>query len=585
MHWGAPGFPYAGFQGGQNHYQDLSQQIPTSDLISITNNGLEELSKSCSPDLTRTQMDSTGGPASIKIVNSDGFSAEPEPIFASSESDFSNFDGDLSLLPDWNINNWVADTSMEPPFKNEEVLEFGAPMGAYSRLMYSHSAEGLDAANSSCQTFFSTSSSDGDACLMTPPLKTSPMPTLPPELEVRRGSNSSELAKTFDTIRLQQPRSRTGLRDEVFCSPPTSDAEPILERPLMSEPQTAMNGSHATMSLGTVGGKASLVPGIDLASRRKRPRPAALRPDSQRSHSCAAPLTLSPHSQVSSSIGIGSTPSIRRIRSTGQNLNVTSGGVQKPGLRSAQLSPRNLQSFLDATRIRHPSPIKRESIDPAEASAPNGKPPTPLTPGKVELHPDVWSNFGPYATPPAFRWGAHDPDAHYAPAAGHEISSPPITPFNMDAFPRMFPFERPQDPSYQCPPQSAPPEQTTFSFGDSPPVAPAANHSVWHVPSAAMPISTYYDDSTIAMARPAPMPPFNFSKSNYPPMGLPSYSHGVPAMTSGRSAFFGAPAAPPKEFEIQVNLIPKPQGVPQTKKQYTFNHTTPKDFSSSVYAS
>lgn len=573
-HWGTPCFQYPNFEDG-------SQQIPTGDLIGTTNNGLEELSKSCSPDLTRTQMDSTGGPASIKIVSSDGFSTEPDAIFASSENDFSNFAGGSSLWPYLNTSNWVADTSMESPFKNEEVLEFGAPMSACSRIMYSHSSEGLDAANSSCQTLFSTSSSDGDAYLMTPPLKTSPMPTLPPELEVRRGSSSSELAKTFDTIRLQQPRSRTGLRDEVFCSPPPSDAE----RPLMSEPQMAMNGSPATMSLGKVGGKTSPGPGIDLASRRKRPRPPALRPDSQRSHSCAAPLTLSPHSQVSS-IGISSTPSIRRIRSTGQNLNVTSGGVQKPGLRAAQLSPRNLQSFLDATRIRQSSPIKRESIDPAETSASHGKPPTPLTPGKVELHPDVSSNFAPYATYPAFRWGANDQDAHYALAAGHEITSPPITPFNADAFPQMLSFERPQDPSYQCPPQSAPPEQTTFSFGDSPPIAPVANHSVWRVPSATMPISTYYDDSTLAMARPAPMPIYNFPKPSYPQMGPPQgYSHGAPNMTSGRSAFFGAPPAPPKEFEIQVNLIPKPQGVPQTKKQYTFNHTTPKDFSSSLYPS
>lgn len=536
--------------------------------------------------MNRTQMDPNGGQATIKVVTSDGFSAELDSIFASSESDFSNLNGDLPLMPDWDISNWVADTPMENPFKNDEALDFGAHLEAYSHIMYPHSAEGLDARNSSCQTFFSTSSSDGDACLMTPPLKTSPMPSLPPELEVRRGSSSSELAKNFDTIRLQQPRSRTGLRDEVFCSPPPFDAGTVLERSLMSEPQIALSGSQATMGIGKFGAKTCPVPRIDLASRRKRPRPAALRPDSQRSHSCAAPLTLSPHSQVSSTIGIGSTPPVRRIRSTGQNLNVTSGGVQKPGLRSAQLSPRNLQSFLDATGLRHSSPIKRESTDPTETSAHNGKPATPLTPGKVEFQPDVWSSFTPYAPSPALRWDSNDQDAQYALAVGQGITSPPATPFNIDAFPRMPPFERHHGSSYQCPPQSAPPEQTTFSFGDSPPIAPAANHPLWQVPSSAMPIGTYYDDSTIAMVRQAQMPSFGFSKSNYHPMGPPQhYSHGLPNMTSGRSAFFGAPSAPPKEIEIQVNLIPKPQGVPQPRKQYTFNHTTPKDFSPSVYAS
>lgn len=527
-------------------------------------------------------MNPNGGAAAFKVVSNDGFGVETEALFTSSEGDFSNLNGALPLMPDWDISNWVADTPLEYPFKNEEALDFGAHLEAYSHMMYPHSAEGLGAANSSCQTLFSTSSSDGDACLMTPPLKTSPMPSLPPELEVRRGSSSSELAKNFDTIRLQQPRSRTGLRDEVFCSSPPSDAGAAVEKPVMSETRIASSGSPAAMGIGKMG-KPCPVPRIDLASRRKRPRPAALRPDSQRSHSCAAPLTLSPHSQASSNVGIGPNPSVRRIRSTGQNLNVTSGGVQKPGLRSAQLSPRNLQSFLDATGLRHPSPVKRESIDSTETS---GKPPTPLTPGKVEFQPDMWSNFTPYAPSPAFRWGSNDQEAQYALAAGQGISSPPTTPFNIEAFPSVSPFEQQPNSSYQCPPQSAPPGQTTFSLGDSPPVAPAVNHPLWQVHSSAMPMGTYFDDSTPAIVRQAQMPSFGFSKVNYHPMGPPQpYSHGVPAMATGRSAFFGAPPAPPKEIEIQVNLIPKPQGVPQPRKQYQFNHTTPKDFSTSVYAS
>lgn len=584
-HWGPPNLSFANFSAGQDHYQELSHQLPTGNLIGPPNTGLLKISKSCSPDMNGTQMDPTAGTATVKIIGNDGFSAEAESIFPSGESDFSNLNGGVPLMPDWDISNWVADTPIEMPFKNEEPLDFGANLEAYSHMMYPHSAEGLGAGNMSCQTFFSTSSSDGDACLMTPPLKTSPMPSLPSELEARRGSGSSELAKNFDTIRLQQPRSRTGLRDEVFCSSPPSDAGVALEKPSVSEPRIALSGSQATMGMGKMG-KACPAPRIDLASRRKRPRPAALRPDSQRSHSCAAPLTLSPHSQGSSTAGIGSNPSVRRIRSTGQNLNVTSGGVQKPGLRSAQLSPRNLQSFLDVTGLRHPSPVKRESMDSTESSSHNGKPPTPLTPGKVEFQPDMWSNFTPYAPSPAFRWESNDQDAHYALAAGQGISSPPTTPFNIDAFPMMPPFEQPQGSSYQCPPQSAPPGQTTFSLGDSPPIPSAANHPLWQMHSSAIPAGMYFDDSTTAMARQAQMPSFGFSKLNYHPMGPPQpYSHGLSTMASGRSAFFGAPPAPAKEIEIQVNLIPKPQGVPQPRKQYQFNHTTPKDFSTSVYAS
>lgn len=556
--------------------------MPASDIISHTNNGLVELAKACNPHLTRAQIECTEARAGMTIVSNEGCTVETDPIFAATEKEFSTLTGDFPLMPDWDISNWIAETSMEPPFQNEKGMDFGLPLGPFTTpMVYPHSADGFDAANSSCQTLFSTSSSDGDACLMTPPLKTSPMTSMPPELEIRRGSNSSELANNLDTIRLQQPRSRTGLRDEVFCSPPPSDVGAILEGSFLSEPRLSVNGAPA--AFGKVGGRAFPV---DLASRRKRPRPAALRPDAQRSYSCAGPLTLSPHSQVSSSIGIGANPSVRRIRSTGQNLNVTSGGVQKPGLRSAQMSPRNLQSFLDATGLRPPSAVTSDGVDRPEASALHGNPPTPLTPCKAELQPDVWSNFDVYAASPAFRWDSNGPDAPYAPVTRHEISSPPVTPFHLDAFPQMFPAERPHHSSYHCPPQSAPPQQTTFLLGDSPPIAPTANHPAWHMPVSAMPGGTYYDDSTITLARPAHVLPFNFSKPNYHSMAPPQqYSHGIPTMAPGRSAFLGTPPAPQKEIEIQVNLIPKPQGAPQPRKQYTFNHTTPKDYSSSVCAS
>ena len=522
-------------------------------------------------------MDTVEGPAAVKVVGNDGSSIHAESIFASSESDFSNLGGGLPVMPGWVNCSWAPDTP----------IDFAGPWWeGSSQMTCPLGLEELAAGNGSCQTFFSTSSSDGDAGLMTPPLITSPMPTVPPELEVRRGSSSSELAKNFDTIRLQQTQSRTGLRDELVCSPPPSDAGAALEKPLTSEPRIALSSSQANMGIGKVG-KPGPVPRIDLASRRKRPRPAALRPDSQRSHSCAAPSTLSPHTQVSSTIGIGSTSSVRRIRSTGQNLNVTSGGVQKPGLRSAQLSPRYLQSFWEAAQLRQSSPVKKESMDSTATSVHNDKPPTPLTPGKVELQPDVLSNFTPYAPSPTFRWETNDQDAPYALATGRGISSPPVTPFNIDTFPTMPHFQQPQGSSYPCPPQSAPPGQTSFSLGDSPPIAPVANHPLWQVHSSVMPMGMYFDDSTTAMIRQAQMPPVDFPRSlNYHPMGPPqNYSHGLPIMATGRSAFLGAPPAPPKEIEIQVNLIPKPQGVPQPRKQYQFNHTTPKDFSTSVYAS
>ena len=62
---------------------------------------------------------------------------------------------------------------------------------------------------------------------------------------------------------------------------------------------------------------------------------------------------------------------------------------------------------------------------------------------------------------------------------------------------------------------------------------------------------------------------------------MSNYQHGLGQMgLMGLNSpnFFGSSPPPQKDLEIQVNLIPKPQGAPQGRKKYTFNHTTPKDF-------
>ena len=82
---------------------------------------------------------------------------------------------------------------------------------------------------------------------------------------------------------------------------------------------------------------------MDLAARRKRPRPAALTSASLRSRSYGAMTSMSP------TLRPGMTPSahtVRHVKSTGHNLNARYGGVRKPS--SAQRSPINFSTFAEA---------------------------------------------------------------------------------------------------------------------------------------------------------------------------------------------------------------------------------------------
>lgn len=488
----------------------------------------------------------------------------------------------FSLMPEWDISNWITDPHADIPLQSDGFVTMQDSLNGYSHAMYQNSVEGFSVGNPSCQTFGTNSSSEGEPGLMTPPPKTSPMPTFLPDLHLRRGSNSSELANDLNTIRLQQPRSRPGTYEEMFCAPATSDLVQSTEKsPTL--PQEVATGSPVSIGLNSAATKISAVPRVDLASRRKRPRPATLRPDARRSQSYAGPLTISPSSKVSSQ-GLGPSPSVRRIKSTGQNMNVVSGRVQKSGLGSAQMSPRNFQTYLDAAALSPSYYPTRNSTDTSQASAPNFTPPTPLSPVKMELQPEVWPTYSPYVGPSAPSWEhGQDHATSNAFETSTNVTSPPITPFNIDAFPR-FVVERPiHDTLYHCPPQSAPPQQTTF-FGDSPPM-PATNHnqSSWLVPSTTMPLEGYRDDSPMSMRRPSQLSQIGYPEPQF--QFVANYNHGLPSMGLGPSTVFGNSSPPQKDLEFHVTLIPhsKPQGAPQPRKKYTFNHTTPKDFSQSPY--
>lgn len=583
--WGTSNIAFPDFHRGPDQFRDvgLSHQVPSGDFMAMPSDDLAELSKPFSPDLEMMHavLDPTPSAGDGETVEngSEHATVKAESRRSPSATHLADSKSSFSLMPELDISNWITDPQVDLSLHHDHFMTMQDSFHPYPHAMYQSSVDGFSVGNPSCHTFGTNSSSDGEPGLMTPPPKTSPMPSLPPDAQLRRGSNSSELANGLNTIRLHQPLPRHGVYEDMFCPPaPPSLAPGVDHSPRVPPSQPGAMGSPTALSLK----KISAVPRIDLASRRKRPRPATLRPEAQRSQSYAGPLTMSPTSKVPS-LGLGPSPSVRRVKSTGQNMNVVSGGrVAKSGLASSQMSPRNFQSYLDATGLSHQHVPHRPNTDTSHASASNFTPLTPLSPAKMELQPEVWPNFSPYVGPSAPGWDhSHDLSTSHVYEAGAEVVSPPITPFNIDAFPRIFAARPVPDSLYPCPPQSAPPPQTTF-FDDSPPNPAASAHLPnWLVPSSTMPLEGFHDDSPMSMRRPSHM-----SQMGYPEPPLPfvgSYSRGVPSMGLVSSNFFSSSPPPRKDLEIQVQIIPTPQGAPQAKKKYQFQHTTPKDFTPSLY--
>ena len=556
--------------------------------MTIPNDELAELSKPFSPNLAHTATDLMQGPNNTGgMDNEHDIDSKIGTLYSPIVQGISDPKMSMSFAQDWDINNWVTNIQPEEPFHHDDPTAVGGPFNAYSHLMYRNSGEGYPMGNHSCNTFVTTSSSDGDPCLMTPPPKTSPMPIVPQESLPRRGSNSSELVNDLNTICIQPSWSHPGWYEGSYYHPPMLDIGPAMDHsPKMPQPQIAVTNSPTLVDLNKTTSKISAVPLVDLAARRNRPRPATLRPDAHRSQSYAGPLTMSPTSKVPS-LGIASSPSVRRIKSTGQNLNVASNGrIQKSGPASAQLSPRNLQSFMDAAGLSQSRFPKRQNTDTSQSPAPNCTPLTPLSSGKLDfVKPEPQPSRSPFVGPAAPGW--NQTYGHSAPNAfddvAHDIKSPPITPFNVEAFPQMISHDRKHDSFYPCPPQSAPPQQTSF-FGDSP-TLPAANasHQSWQVPSSSLLLETYPDDR-MSIPRPIQMPQLGYPEQHSQYMTpLHQYLRGPSSMMNGLPNYFANSTPPPKDLEIQVHLIPKPQGAPQARKKYTFNNTTPKDFLQTVY--
>ena len=245
--------------------------------------------------------------------------------------------GPMTETIDLGLNGYSPDTPVG--FAIPQDL----PTAHATQPMYQVVDNGLLVGNVSNQTFISaTSSSDGEQPrMMTPPEGPSPISFRPQEAFDRRASITGALANDFQNgFHLQRQSSAQTTLEETLNARKTQLMTSAMQSPTAAP--TQWNESHIppTLNLDTFNENEPAAAPVDLAARRKRPRPAPLvRPDTQRSHSYNGPLTSSPPSARRSLLN-PSQP-VRRIRS---NLDVFSGRIQKPRSSSAQHSPRNVES-------------------------------------------------------------------------------------------------------------------------------------------------------------------------------------------------------------------------------------------------
>ena len=468
---------------------------------------------------------------------------------------------------------------VEPEQKRFWGTEGRAPPSLYclKQPLYEGTTSGIPMGNISTQSFatFDSSPDDQHPNLLTPPERPSPVSFVTLDNLHRRPSVTSDLTSNMDHIQLQHQQPDQAMSNEA---PNADSSGPAFETCTFSpEPPKLEVTEERPQHNDTSDDKprTSSVPNIDLASRRKRPRPAALRPEGNRSHSYNGPMTMSPTSRTPYLLSVDS-PSVRRIRSTGQNLNVSNGRITKPNSMAAQLSPRNIQSCIEGAMS-----AKSFSVTPG-----TGGSAAPLTPLTSESFPESFPTSTAHAT-------NSNADITCSSRQHFEtrmfMQSPPITPFSVGQNPMDFPI--PQHVACQAPPQSAPPTKTSF-FQDSPIVGPQQGHQgplAWQAteplpsgpPGIIIPEHGFYHHRhSHSQSPPQISQDFSYTYETHQPLFY-GHPHQLPLgmPPPGSTQYYEAPAPQPqKDLEIQVTTIPQPKGPIQGPRTFTFSNVTPKDF-------
>ena len=303
---------------------------------------------------------------------------------------------------------------------------------------------------------------------------------------------------------------------------------------------------------------------LDLAARRKRPRPAALTSASLRSRSYGA-MTMSPTFRP------GMTPSahaVRHVKSTGHNLNARYSGVRKPS--SAQRSPINFSSFAEADAFN--KLLAHQAT--AQAVASTSEAPGPLQSPSLMVNPQTPIDYI-----------ANSMSQKMELTRGYQLSttqhltlvtaSPPTTPFAAEFDPSYAAFGMPPNagrPQYASFPDYTPPYSagplTNSSWSDAPLISPDLPNfpSVTYIPSLG------HTQNAESMNVPGPFQEFRLASEFKPEMD--SISN---ASDQKKTDFFIQEF--PNQKEEHANVAR--QLAQQRPKNYVFANSAPSDYDQS----
>ena len=204
---------------------------------------------------------------------------------------------------------------------------------------------------------------------------------------------------------------------------------------------------------------------IDLAARRKRPRPAPLGQSAIRSRSSGALTTLSP--TVRSGSSMASPLTLRHVKSTGHSLNARYAGVRKTS--SAQRSPLNFATFAEAETFH--ALINQQSMASLGSEATMAETPVPFVSQHFDFPNDEPTTLE-YTTVPDYEGYVHVPAPTPMTHLHSALTSPPITPFRTE-------FMIPAHSGHMMPPVSAPPQFAHFPEFTPPYSAGPLTSSSW----------------------------------------------------------------------------------------------------------
>ncbi|KAJ9213371.1 transcriptional regulator family: Homeodomain [Paecilomyces variotii] len=356
----------------------------------------------------------------------------------------------------------------------------------------------------------------------------------------RRGSSSEELADSFGNIGINTIRHSRSMQQLPHRTDGTTWRHPEKE--------------------------------LDIAARRKRPRPAAIGTGSSRS--LVGPPSMSPTRRIPS---FGTGHHVMRHAKSHQNLGSRGyAGVRK--FSAAQRSPLGISNFAEAG-VFNSANVEMGSMLPPSTSSSSLAPPTPLTPEDLQhLLP---------STPNESKFCAsaqHDQN-HLFPTTQPmqiNIASPPSTPMTVDVFSQM---------QYQnmAPPMSAPAHYTTFPECSPCSGAPLTARSWADGAPIPSPDNSSFQ-SGIHMPQPTHISPMAYEQSLQPCSDADNWplSESAPMLSPIKSSNTPPSAmSDRKATEFLIQEFPKQQEahrfvaqqLPQQKhKSYTFANRTPSDF-------